>query len=99
MNKVTEGDWLVRETGELAAPYHIDAWLEEDERSITIATVGTMDTEPEEDRGNACLFAAAPAMLDALGLARAYLIGEMTEIDLVETVQLVDDAIAKAKGS
>ena len=48
------------------------------------------------DKKDAPLVAAAPDLLKALIACRKYMVGEYTELDLVETDRLALDAIAKA---
>lgn len=60
----------------------------EDNTSITIATV--------KEEANARLIAAAPDLLKALIACKAYMLGETTKIDLIETDKMASEAITKA---
>jgi hypothetical protein len=57
-------------------------------------------SDPEDDRGDACLMAAAPGLLEALETMRAWAIPGMDWTDDIgrEILAVVDTAIAKAKG-
>lgn len=50
------------------------------------------------DAKNANILAAAPDLLKALKACRAYMLGDATELDLVETDRLAEQAIQKMEG-
>jgi len=96
MSKHTEGPWKVDGITELCI-YDVDS------RFIGLASItsikGSNDTYNEayeEAKANARLMAAAPELLEALMLAKDMMI--VNDLSLPYTFEVIDEAIAKARG-
>ena len=107
MNKHTNGPWelfICDDGGEWTGwPISIQEMTDQKSDSKTIVRTGgfypyTWDTNISQDEAiaNAKLIAAAPELLAALELAKTMMIAN--EVNLPNTMEVINEAISKAKG-